>query len=215
MSEESILPRHLITLRDALQPLLRRLRDCEAPEAIRPMPIGAFHPASSVAYRLPLLESALQQLTAYINGPLARLVAAREASTTEVYRVAGGLESAVDPLLHGRADAHTLAHRHASGGDSLVEVYDHFLGELRDWLSAIDEVLRKPVAALRRRGLPTTGQVTLPLMLEFSTPPALHELRRAEREQGVGKGLPGILMLLGLGYLAGSWLFGRDDDSGD
>lgn len=207
-----MVPRHLKALSKAIQPLRNRLEAMNRESDAVPE-IPDVSGCDVVSDHLLLLQTAVQQLVAYINGPLARLAEEPYAEDGEAYRVAGRLEAAMDLLFSGYAAARGLDHWHAiDGADALRSVYEHVLGEIRDWLVVLDDLLDAPMAGIRRQGLPTTGPVTVPLTLELSTPPDLYRLRPRKPPESDGRGLLGSIGLMWLGYLGGNWLFGADDD---
>ena len=50
--------------------------------------------------------------------------------------------------------------------------------EIQDWLDELVETIDRPLAAVKRRGLPTSGHVTLRLTLTLTEAPELAGLRR-------------------------------------
>lgn len=66
----------------------------------------------------------------------------------------------------------------------LADMYRHLLNQIRGMLRKITEALRDPVAALERRGLPTTGKVTLEFKFEITDSPQRADLEAwVEREE--------------------------------
>ncbi len=53
----------------------------------------------------------------------------------------------------------------------LADMHRHLLNQIRRMLREITEALRDPVATLERRGLPTTGKVTLEFKFEITDSP--------------------------------------------
>lgn len=84
-------------------------------------------------------------------------------------------------------------------------MYRHLLDQIRGMLREMTEALREPVAALERRGLPTTGKVTLRFNFELTDSPQRAALeawvaRQEGREDGsVGSwGCMGAVLLAAL-----------------
>lgn len=170
------LPSHITLLGESLKPLLGKVQD-----ALRD---GGRSGASTVSLAadasrpLGVLEASLERVSKEVSGALGEVVATAEVADAEVHRAIGRFESAVDELLGGyarlcgsRRDAwrwrvHEL----------LVAVYRHTLTELRDWLQDTVATIADPMAAIRKRGLPTSGQVTLDLTLTFTPAPEGDEL---------------------------------------
>jgi hypothetical protein len=66
----------------------------------------------------------------------------------------------------------------AKGVDPLVRnllagAYRHPLNEVRDWLVELMAAIDDPFTALQRRGLPTTGQIEIPITLKLTQAPQL------------------------------------------
>ena len=108
--------------------------------------------------------------------------------------------------------------RDTQARDLLAGVYRHTLVEIRDWLEDLVETLADPIAVVRRRGLPTTGYVELPLTLTLTAAPELASLSHwvgsnaggaARRQSGLG--FWGTVGALILGWGIGEALFGDDD----
>lgn len=93
----------------------------------------------------------------------------------------------------------------------LADMYRHLLNQIRGMLRKITEALRDPVAALERRGLPTTGKVTLEFKFEITDSPQRadleawveHEEKRQERSARRWGCLGGALLGWWLGGLGG------------
>jgi hypothetical protein len=106
--------------------------------------------------------------------------------------------------------------------DWLVAAYRHALRDLESGLSALDSLLQNPKAELARRGLPSEGQVTLPLDITLTPCPEVARLgdwaarqrkrllptERQTRRQGLG--FWGWVGAIALGSWIGSSL--ADDD---
>lgn len=66
----------------------------------------------------------------------------------------------------------------------LADMHRHLLNQIRRMLREITEALRDPVATLERRGLPTTGKVTLEFKFEITDSPQRADLEAlVEREE--------------------------------
>lgn len=93
----------------------------------------------------------------------------------------------------------------------LADMHRHLLKQIRMMLREITEALRDPVAALERRGLPTTGKVTLEFKFEITDSPQRAALDAwVEREERGGEGSGGAWGCLGAVLLAALlfWLLG-------
>jgi len=154
------------------------------------------------------------------------------AGDAEVYRAVGRLDASVDDLLAGYVGVRALRvfGTDAVARDLLAGVYRHTLVEIRDWIAELVDVLADPLAALRKRGLPTSGTVELPLKLTLTAAPQLAELSLcfqrqwatpallpaklpaiAGRPREAGLGFWGTVGTLILAWGLGNALFGNDD----
>ena len=89
------------------------------------------------------------------------------------------------------------------------------------------EVIDDPLAAVRRRGTPTSGHVELPITLTLTAAPQLAELydwleldllepgdygSRSAPAEKQGLGFLGTAAAVALGFGIGSWLFGGEGE---
>lgn len=225
MNDESLLPRRLTVLGEAMRPVSQKL-DAELDyTAWSTTPVVDI--AATVRHELAQLETAVHRLTDRINDLMGEVVSNESASDSEVYRAVGRFEALLRDVL---ASYHGVLSLAAYGADAeardlLAGVYRHSLIELRDWLHELVETLADPMAAVHRRGLPTSGYVELPLTLELTAAPELAGLSRwagrhhdygafsstisPNRRSGLGFwGTVGAVML---GWGIGEALFGDDD----
>lgn len=171
------LPPHISLLGEAMQPLLWKL---EAGLSEPLHPTGRPESLDVVCESaLGKLQDSIRRLAGEMNGALNELAGAAAPPAAEVHRAAGRLELPLDELLDGyfelletRPDA-----GHQRGLELLVAVYRHTLTQLRDWLEELVEAIADPLAAVRRRGLPTSGKVNLDFFLTFTTARELGELQ--------------------------------------
>lgn len=66
-------------------------------------------------------------------------------------------------------------------GGCLRQAAEHTLDQVEVWLAELVGVLVDPTAALRQRGMPTSGDVELDLVLSLKPSPALERLREMVR----------------------------------
>lgn len=225
MNDESLLPRRLTILGEAMRPVWQKL-DAEldiTPWSNTPV----IDIAATVRHELAQLETALHRLTDRINDLMGEVVSNEAASDSEVYRAVGRFEA---PLRDVLASYHGVQGLAAYGADAeardlLACVYRHSLIEIRDWLGELVETLADPMAAVHRRGLPTSGYVELPLTLELTAAPELAGLSGWAEKQGrygvfssatspnknSGLGFWGTVGAVMLGWGIGEALFGDDD----
>lgn len=222
MSENPALPSRVITLGEALHPISLKLHaQMNAPTR---RALAVYDLAGSISDHLDELGSTTKALAAKVDA-LGGLIS-REGPDADIHRAAGGLEVYIDNLLASCSEVRRwrLGASDAFARDLLAGVYLHVLTEIRDWIDELFEVIADPVAALERRGLPTSGQVDLRLDLILTEAPELAELHRwAERNGAMGYGPPpapagkqglgfsGTVVAAVLGFAIGDSLFGDEE----
>lgn len=223
MDDEPLLPRRVTLLGEAMRPLWRKI---EAQLDHPVLPASPVYGMPEIVSRhLDELQALAHRLTDRINSLMSDVVANESATDGDVYRAVGRLEAFVDDLLAGYRDVRALSacSSDAEARDLLAGVYRHALVEIRDWLADLVETLADPMAVIRRRGLPTTGYVELPLTLTLTAATELVALSRWIRRNGgrfsaggtprrkSGLGFWGTVGGLILGWGIGEALFGDDD----
>ena len=175
-NSDPILPRHVTLLGEALQPLLAQV------EAQLSAPAGAdgaevsFEDFASKA--LDDMQVFVERLCSEANGVLNEVVGADASTEAEVYRSVGRFEMVFDDFLGSYSELRDLRpYPKGRGHGLLLAVYRHALQEVEAWLRDVIESLADPMAALQKRGLPTSGDVELELSLTFTTPKELGEFR--------------------------------------
>ena len=230
MSDQPLLPHRVTLLGEAMRPLGRKIL------GQLDMPVA---PAASVSdingivsNHLEALQRIVHRLPAQLAGLMTDVVDNEGAGDAEVYRAASRLEASVDDLLDGYRGVRAL---HVFGTDAvardlLAGVYRHTLKEVGNWIEELVETLADPLAALRKRGLATSGEVELPVTLTLTAAPQLAELSRclqrqratpafpqlkrpaiAEPPQETGPGFWGTVGTLILLMGVGNALFGKGD----
>ena len=222
MSENLALSPRVIALGEALRPISLKLHTQMGTPTRRTLAV--YDLVGSIWSHLDGLGSTVGELETKVRA-LGRLVSG-EGSDADIYRTAGGLEVYIDNLLESCAEIRQwrLGASDAPARDLLAGIYLHVLAEIRDWIDEMLEVIADPVAALERRGLPTSGHVELQLDLILTEAPQLAELRRwAERNITVdhvlpsapagkpGLGFCGTVVAAVLGFAIGGFLFGDEE----
>lgn len=224
MSDQPVLPRRVTLLGEAMRPLERRISGrLDMPVA----PVADVPGMNEiVSNHLGALQDIVQRLPDRLAGLMADVVENEGVSDAEVYRAAGRLEASVDDLLAGYLGVRALRAfgTDAEARDLLAGVYRHTLAEIRDWIAELVAVLADPIAALRKRGLPTSGAVELRLALRLTAAPQLAKLSQWTTSQQVsqptadyqpppasGLGFWGTLGTILLAWGIGGALFGGDD----
>lgn len=224
MHDEPLLPRRLTLLGEAMRPVWLKVN------AQLDMPIGhslAVPDMADVAsHHLAKIGRAIQGLSDRVNGLMRDVVSNEEASDAEVYRAVGRFEAFLDDLLAGHDAVRALATdgTETEIRDLLAGTYRHALVEVRDWLRDLVDALADPIAALKKQGLPTSGEVELPLALKLTAAPELAGLSRWATQRQLsrpatdyqpppasGLGFWGTLGTIVLAWGIGEALFGGDD----
>lgn len=218
MADEPLLPHRITLLGEAMRPLWRKI-ETQLGHHVLPA-TAAYGMAEIVSGHLDELQVLAHRLADRINSLMSDVVGNEGATDGDVYRAVGRFEAFVDDLLAGYREVRALNAygRDAEARDLLAGVYRHTLVEIKDWLDDLVETLADPMAVVRRRGLPTTGYVELPLTLTLTAAPELASLSRwiegnaggtARRKSGLG--FWGTVGAVILGWGIGDALFGDDD----
>lgn len=161
---------------EALRPLLSKLKErADAPavgEAAEPVTV------EFLSQRLRELDRAIARLEAAVEAMMADVIAKEGADDTDVYRAVARLESRVDDFVDDCADLRCRTEGDfLEGARLLANVYDGLLGRIENWLEDLVESIVDPLAAVERKGLPTSGYVELPLKLNIDAPQRIAELQ--------------------------------------
>ena len=215
MNGNPVLPPHIITLGSAVRPLLSKL-EARMTDTPTHRTVAKYHMVDAVSDQLDELAGTTSGLVTKVN--VLGDVLSTVGTDAEIHRVVRGLEVYLDDLLAQRFE---VLRWRAVGPDAraldlLAGVYRHLLTEIRDWLDELVETIADPVAAVKRRGLPESGEVDLQLMLALTEAPQLVALHRwVERNhRSAGKSNPGFLGTVGavvVGIAIGNWLFGDEE----
>ena len=126
------------------------------------------------------------------EGKIEKLQQALAAGSDElaIHRAVGAFEAHLQVLLDGYMEvlAWGGARSARRGRDLLAEVYRDIRTQIKDWIEEIVETVEDPLAAIKRRGLPTKGKVNLTIQLTLDTPPELEELVRWARKDAASEG---------------------------
>jgi len=219
MTDEAVLPRRISLLGEAMTPVLVKLRNEIAQPISATAPVGSMIDVISAG--LNSLQSIVHRLNGQVNALMSDVVAKEDASDADVYRAVGRFEAFLDDLLSEYQGLKRLNAYGADieGRDLLAGAYRHTLAQIQGWLQDLVDTLADPQTALRRKGLPTSGPVEIPLTLHLTGAPELAALGRwGERQSGVfssshnsGLGFWGTVGALALGWGIGNALFGDDD----
>lgn len=230
MSDEPLLPPRLTLLGEALRPVWSKLCH-EIDRSILPSAF-VWDMTDSIPKHMDALLVVIQRLEERLNRFMSDVVSNDSATDADVYRAVGGFEALIDDMLAGYQGVRALDARGSDeeARDLLAGVYLHTLDEVRVWLQELVETLADPMATVIKRGLPTSGHVELPLVLNLTAAPQLTDLAQWAKRHGVtlttpppsaryqppprrssGLGFWGMVGAAVLGWGIGEALFGDDD----
>lgn len=191
MANEITLAPRLRWLREALEPVLRKLEAALVEARPSASPTVSVRNVAEARRALEVTNARLQEA---VKGLMNEVVEREEVSERDVYRVVWRFEVVLDVLMEYYRYFRVLRRR-ATGGDVCIlleGMFRHSLQEIRDWLQELVDTLINPEAALLRMGLPNTGEVKITLALALSTAPEAEQLQRWAAE---GVKLPGRIRL--------------------
>ncbi len=190
MAEESIVPKPVMVLGDALRPISRKTekRMLEVPARTdRQEDILEF-----VSRHLDRIADDTDALTDELNGDVRNAIGA-EGNDAAIWRAAGRFEMCIERLLdsydevrRAKGDA-----RDAPGLLLLGDIYRELLDQARAWLNEILDFVDDPIEALHSRGLATEGDVDLTISLTLEAPPQTDSLVRWGRQRAEDLSRPG------------------------
>lgn len=212
-----VVPEPMIRLGKALEPLLERLArglDEPGPTTPRPGPsllAGGQGLFDRMVDSVTLLTSAVTSL----GNDLSKDIPMTDA---DIRRNVDRLEEAIFRILSGREDARA----HAAWGDDtsgwwklVAEMHEHWLGEIRRWLSDLVFVGKDPAGFAAERKLAGAKTVTVEINLVLTEWPRLGELvewievrSRAISKEAKSQAWDGFWKGLGFFFLL-RWLFRR------
>ena len=216
MAGSADLPRPLVALHDALQPVSRLLAD---------RPSGKPAPPESLRTdALPFIEDHLIRLEQHVlrlNDVLnqhLRSAVYPEPAEPDILRAVARLEARIELALD---DYDTVRRTKAVAEDAkgvslFCGVYRDTLRQIERWINLIIAALDNPEAEAIRRGLPMTGHVELRFALSIASPSELSDLERwvSERRQCQEPDSWRPAMRI-VGWVAAAfgigWLLGGDD----
>lgn len=228
MIEETItLPRHLQIFLAAIKPLRSRLYSGLGQTVLPVVEMDDF-PQRIAGLFSPIAQFS-RNFEQLVNGKLGILVQRSDASEIEILSVVRDFEHELHSLLSAYQSVRAL---NVHGEDVyahqlMLEIYLHLFNQLCSWLDELVEVLSDPAGTLKKRGLPTSGCVNVPVNLTLTLAPQLAKLlawcdaRTEEFEERIESAVPAptptrIGWLATLGWTWMGWeviehLFGEDD----
>ena len=216
MVSKRLVPPHLVLFGEALRPVLRKVED-QLRTPARPMDrVESFRDFSERV--LGQVSDSVDRLVDQIKALNKQVVRAADTPGPEVHRSVGRLEMVVDELLKSYADVRDASASSSTderGRRLLLAVLRRILTRIRGWLRDLVEATTDPMALLKRKGQPTTGDINLTLDLDLGDTRELDEFndwvaeqsKVKKRKNGFGSGLVGFVA----GLFIGGLFFGDDD----
>lgn len=231
MAAESVtLPRHLQIFLALIKPvrlhLYSAMERCAVPSVEQP----------SFLTRLPELIEPLKKfaenLDRTVNRRMGIVVQRSDATDAEIASAVRDFEQELRRLLSAcdYVRALKVCDEDVRARALLEDAYLHLLRQIRDWLDELVDILSDPLGNIKKRGLPISGYVEIPINLTLAPAPQLAQLtawagaRREKLEvrivfdtspstrQAKGFGVLGTLCAIWMGWEIGEHLFGKDDD---
>lgn len=139
-----------------------------------------------VAHHLGALQTLIRRWGGCVDDLMRDVLSNPVATAADIDRIANQLAACIDELCSGYARAYALG---LSGRDAAVRyqlagVYRHTLREIQVWIEQLIRTLSNPRAELRRRGLPTSGNIDVQVPLTLTAAPELTDLFRWIAERG-------------------------------
>lgn len=221
MTDEITLPSRLVCLGEAMAPVLGKLDAALSEQSQPTFPVGSI--VDVIKEGLSALGGSMPRLSDQVNGLMTDVAANESASDRDVYRAVGRFEGVLDEII---SNYRKVCRHSAYGSDEeacelLAGTYRHSMREILNWLKDLVDTLSDPIAALNRKGLPTTGSIEIPLTLTLISAPELAGLQRwGERHSlyspsptptNQGLGFWGTVGAIAIGWGIGEALFGDDD----
>lgn len=221
--ETIVLPRHLQIFLAAIKPIRQHLysglRQTVLPVVETPDFLGR------IAGLLNPLELFVQNTDRIINKKPGVVVQRSDASEVEILSAVRNFEHELHSLLSAYQSVRALdVHgEEVHARQLLEEIYLHLFNQLGAWLDELVAVLSDPAGTLKKRGLPTSGHVNVPINLTLTSAPQLAKLvawcraRNEETIDAVQSAAPariGWLATIGLTWLGWEFiehLMGSDD----
>jgi hypothetical protein len=211
--------------------LIRPLRNSFRVRLAQSLPLPSLYVQDFPSYiteQLDLVNKQIQTLDKHFNGSLNAIVVRSDVKRENIQIEINKLDVTLSNLLSLYQDAvrHQVPLDCAEGQRLLRGTIRYFLTQAENWLDNIVDTLEDPVAACRKRGLPTSGRVELEMTLDMSPDVNLNdlqiwvkeyvrvkrgEIRAAQRNSAQGLGFFGTIAALWLGSEIIEHFFGDKD----
>ncbi len=227
MSDELLLPHRITLLGEAMRETWMKLEsDLDRHIPVRETDFDEMEDmVDTVRDHLKKLRKLPRRIENHLERLMSRVVNNDVADLQTVDQEVSRFDGLLDDLIADYREVRSLDALvdDEEGRDLLADVYRHNLVEIRNWLGELVQTLADPLAAARKRGLPITGRVELPLVLNLTAAPELELLKvwlegntnsvvaTAQPARDSGLGFWGIVGAVVLGWGISEALFGDDD----
>lgn len=233
MDDNSILPSRVIQLGKALQPLQHKIAETLNKQFYPyQRTIQTLDPAGTIYVELNYITETTPRLVAWVDELMADVIANERASSYHINRHTSQGNLLLGTLMGSYHRLHLLdlQGKDKEAIDMLARLFRHILQQIHDWLSDFIEVTEDPLAVVKKRRLPTSGEVEICFALKLTTPEKevrhiKRYLKAKDREKAAKRHIEqesvkldehyGFWDKVGL-YVLGFWilnkLFGKNDD---
>jgi len=131
-----------------------------------------------------VIERTLSRLSVAFEGLTTDVLAKEDAGPMEAGRAAGRLEEVLSEFVNGYLDAKASDNGtdNSEARNLILGVYLHHLLELCEWMEEVAETVANPIAVLQARGVDESGNVTLWVNLNMTSPPEMAKLKELADE---------------------------------
>ena len=175
MAEESIVPKPMMVLGDAVPPMSRMTE-----KRMLKVPAGSEQQADIFESMTRHLERILHDVVALkdeFNGDLGNAISA-EGDDAAIWRAAGRFEMCIERLLDSYDEVRPAKGDARDSPELLMfgDICRETLDQPRAWLDEILGFVNDPIETLRKRGLATEGDVDLTISLTLEASPQMDNL---------------------------------------
>jgi len=183
MSDALVVLHRVTVMGLTLRPVLRRLVVQINQSHVVCAPDGNM--IDLIIHYLGLLKIHVNHLKVGIDALMSEVVDNTRASDSDVQIAVNRFDAALVDMAQDYRSIGGLAVKgeDLAGRDLLAGIYRHTLQEVAQWLADLTAAIADPLAALVRLGLPTTGDITLPLTLKMTQAPQTAALVRWGRSR--------------------------------
>jgi hypothetical protein len=184
MSDELRLPHRVqilgIALRSSLQGLEQGMRQAVHAD------VPVYNMLETVSHHMRSLGESVSRLSAGVDTLMSDAIAFEAVSDEQVYRAVGRFDAHWEGVVAGLQSILALDTNGADllARNLLVGVYRHLLNDIRGWLVDLVDTIADPLTGLKKRGLPTTGPIEIPITLKLTPAPQLNSLLQWGQEHG-------------------------------